>query len=113
MNPQPDNGREINPIRMPDLTPAEIYAIKALQLGEANRHQQQLALDTIITTLCGTYDTPYRSDVNQTHLAIGQQRIGQMLVKIVNVDSQRLNLDKISLESIPEAETEQNDENNE
>ena len=99
---------ELNPVRRPKLTTAEIYSLKAVTLGTATPQAQILCMETILLKLCRPYDIPYRKDRTQQDMVIGGQIIGKHIISYVNIESQGLNLDKLSIEQL--GLTEQNDE---
>ncbi len=88
---------ELNPIRRPSLTKAEIYAIKSLQLGSP---REQLALETILNVFCDTYGNPYRTSARQTDICIGKMTVGQFIVWCLNTGSENLNLDKAAIKQL-------------
>jgi len=73
----------------------DIYALKALQEGNASPHQQQRALAWIIHTAARTYDLTYHPGGSEgdrdTAFAAGKQFVGQQVVKLVNYDASLLN----------------------
>lgn len=70
-------------------TLADVSAVQALALGEAQPHQQKAALDWIIRCAAGTYEPSYRSDADggdrETAYAEGRRFIGLSLIKLVNM----------------------------
>lgn len=73
----------------PAYSVAEIEALKAMARGEAQPHQQKMALDWLINTAAGTYDLSYRSDAEggerETAFAEGRRFVGMQAVKLVNL----------------------------
>jgi len=69
---------------------ADIYALRALSLGEANDEQQRRAL-AFITALCGTYDLSFRPGAQEgdrdTAFAEGKRFVGLQIVKLVNMSN--------------------------
>ncbi len=64
---------------------AEHIAIHALARGEADPHQQKLALDWIIERACATYDQSYRPESErETVFAEGRRFVGLQVVKLTN-----------------------------
>ncbi len=61
-----------------------MQALRALQRGSATDDQQQRALEFIINAVCGTYDCASRKNETETNLALGKQRVGQILVYFLN-----------------------------
>lgn len=57
-------------------------ALKGLNAGVASAGQQQMALQWIIETLCGTYDMSYRPDSDRdTVFAEGKRFVGMQIIK--------------------------------
>ena len=65
---------------LPDAT-----AMKALEKGEANAHQQKMALRWIIETVAKTYDLSYRLNDRDTAFAEGKRFVGLQIVKLLNL----------------------------
>ena len=69
------------------LTATDVYAIKAMAEGKADAAQQVQALNWIITTLLGTYDSPYRPDslggARATDFNAAKQAAGLQLRRVV------------------------------
>ncbi|WP_456389734.1 hypothetical protein [Profundibacter sp.] len=65
----------------------EVEALQALKRGEANEHQQRLALDWIINKAAGTYEISFRSDADggerETAFAEGRRFVGLQSVKML------------------------------
>ncbi|MCC6172066.1 MAG: hypothetical protein IT481_08560 [Gammaproteobacteria bacterium] len=62
-------------------------ALKALQAGNANSGQQQMALRWIVAAAAGTYDQPFRPGAGgdrDTAFACGRMFVGQQIVKQLN-----------------------------
>lgn len=71
------------------LTEQQIYAIKALERGEAGPEEQKRALRAIVYDICRTYDDAYRPGPDgdrETNYALGMQKAGREIVKCLNVD---------------------------
>lgn len=64
---------------------AVIYALKALQAGNANEDQQIRALSWIIKEAAGTYDSEYRETDRETAFAGGRRFVGLQVVKLLNL----------------------------
>lgn len=88
--PKPD------PMLAPDYTEADVQAIRACVRGDADAEQQKRAIDFIINDICGTYDSPMRSNDKDTYIAGGKQRVGQIIVWFLNVAPVRTSIDAIS-----------------
>jgi len=74
-----------NPLSAPDYIEADVQALRAVANGHANESQQQRAMKYIIEKVCGTYDCAFRpGDADrETNLALGKQRVGQILVYLL------------------------------
>jgi hypothetical protein len=68
-------------------TVAEAYAIQALFRGEANKEQQQRAMDWIIRVAAKTHDLHYFDNQRDTDFALGKQFVGQMIIKLSKLDT--------------------------
>lgn len=80
-----------SPILPPSVTQEATWAIKAIAAGEADKGQQAMAMRWIIQVLCGTYDLPYRPESSRdTDLALGKMHVGQQLVRLINMPSDRV-----------------------
>jgi hypothetical protein len=62
---------------------ADIGAIRALYLGNANEAQQQRALSWIINQASGTYEFNYYGDERDTSFALGRAFVGQQIVGLI------------------------------
>lgn len=68
-----------------------VYALQALQLGEANKDQQQIALDFLIKELCGTYQMTYIPDSERdSNFAEGKRWVGNQLIKLIKLTGQQI-----------------------
>jgi hypothetical protein len=68
-----------------------IYALKALQAGEATKDQQQVALDFLIKNLCATYDMSYMPDSDRdTAFAEGKRWVGNQVIKLLKLTGEEL-----------------------
>lgn len=66
-----------------------IAAFQALAQGNANEHQQMLALEWVIEA-AGTYDMSFRSGVDgdrQTTFAEGKRSLGLQVVKLLKLNA--------------------------
>jgi hypothetical protein len=79
------------PWKPKEVSPRVTLAIKGLAAGNASDEQQKLALRWIIEDVCGTYDWSYRPDDRDTHIALGMQRVGQLIVKEINIKMKESN----------------------
>lgn len=62
-------------------------ALRAVQAGVANPHQQRQALAWIVNIAAATYDQPYRPGEDgdrETSFACGRQFVGQQIVHQLN-----------------------------
>lgn len=73
--------------KIPSLTPHEVMAIRALEAGEADPHQQRMALDCILKKICRTYDQHFvpGSD-RETVFLEGRGFVGQNLLKFMRLE---------------------------
>ena len=74
-----------DPRNPPNYTKSIIYALKALQAGNANEEQQQRALAWVIKNAAGTYDSEYRETDRETAFAGGRRFVGLQIVKLLNL----------------------------
>jgi hypothetical protein len=74
-----------HPWEPPEITDAEVMALKNLAAGNANGSQQQMALTTIIQKFSGTYDLSFRpggQDADRaTTFAEGKRFVGQRILE--------------------------------
>lgn len=69
----------------------EMYAIRALEGGEANPEQQRLALSAIIKKLSRTYDVHFvPNSPDETNFLEGRAFVGQNILKILRLDPNAL-----------------------
>jgi len=70
----------------PRLGKREVEAIKALNKGEASKHQQKLALAVICNKLSRAQDLLYSpNSSDETAFLNGRGFVGQKILKIINV----------------------------
>lgn len=70
----------------PPCSKQEAAALQALSAGEANKGQQQIALDWIIYFACATYDEPYRSErPHDTTFASGRAAAGRNILRVLKL----------------------------
>lgn len=68
----------------------ELYAMQALEKGEATPDQQKLALNWIVNC-AGTYDQSYRPDSpDQTIFAEGKRNVGLQIIKVLKLNPGKL-----------------------
>lgn len=84
--------KPIEPWKPPEWQKADAQAVKALARGDATPEQQRRALDWIIREACATYEFAFHpgADDRETNLALGRQMVGQQIVKLINLDLQRI-----------------------
>lgn len=79
---------------------ADVSAIKALAVGEANADQQKRALDFIIRDLAMTYDETFHSESERASAFMqGRRFVGLKLVLFINI-----RLDDVRLRADPNAQ---------
>lgn len=69
---------------------ADAGAIQALAQGTASKEQQQRALNWIIYSACGTYDSDYRPDQREHAFVSGKRNVGLQIVKLTKVNTSKL-----------------------
>lgn len=68
-----------------------VYALKALQTGEATKDQQQVALDFLIKNLCGTYEMTYMPDSQRdSDFAEGKRWVGNQMIKLLKLTGEEI-----------------------
>ncbi|MGH2621640.1 MAG: hypothetical protein ACRDHG_13895 [Anaerolineales bacterium] len=75
------------PWQLPDLTLAELYALKQLSIGKANEYQQRMALTCIVTKFAGAYDMSYRPGPDgdrDTIFAEGKRFVGSRIMEAID-----------------------------
>lgn len=84
--------KPVEPWKPPEWQNADAQAVKALARGDATPEQQRRALDWIIREACATYEFAFHPGANdrETNLALGRQMVGQQIVKLINLDLQRI-----------------------
>jgi len=82
---KPPPGAPWTPYNWADNLPA-VYALQALQKGEANPEQQKQALDLIITQLSAYYELSYNpTNPRDTDFAEGKRFVGAQVVKLLKL----------------------------
>lgn len=61
-------------------------AIKALHAGEANSHQQQMALQWIVREAAGKAHFPYHASDRDTAFALGRYFVADQIIGLFNAD---------------------------
>jgi hypothetical protein len=67
-----------------------VSAMQALLAGEADEHQQKLALQWIIEQAAGTYEFQYYPSERDTAFALGRAHVGQQIVKLLKLNTMTL-----------------------
>lgn len=68
-----------------------VYALKALQTGDATKDQQQIALDFLIKNLCGTYEMTYMPDSQRdSDFAEGKRWVGNQMIKLLKLTGEEI-----------------------
>jgi hypothetical protein len=76
------------------VTPLEVVgAFKALHRGEAEPHQQQIALQWLVREACGKAYFPYHPNDRDTAFALGRQFVGDLVVGLFNAELSSLRRD--------------------
>lgn len=73
---------------------AEASAIQALIRGDAEPHQQQMAMRWIIEQAAGAYEFQYYPTDRDTAFALGRGFVGQQIVKLSKLNTQSLRRDE-------------------
>lgn len=77
----------INPWEAPELSDAEIMALKALSTGTASAPQQRIALVTILTKFACVYDMSFRPGADgarATDFAEGKRFVGGRILNAID-----------------------------
>lgn len=68
-----------------------VYALKALQVGEATKEQQQEALDFILLRICKMHDLSFYPDSPRDgDFAEGKRYVGNQIVKLMELTGEQL-----------------------
>jgi len=74
------------------LTNREAWAIRMLEEGTADPHNQRLALSAILTKLCRAYDCHFVPGApDETAFLEGRGFVGQQITKVLRMDPNALN----------------------
>jgi hypothetical protein len=65
---------------------AVAVAIKALHVGEASPHQQQMALQWIVREAAGKAHFPYHASDRDTAFALGRYFVADQIIGLFNAD---------------------------
>jgi hypothetical protein len=71
---------------LPPIPVAVAGAIKALHAGQADEHQQGLALQWILREACGKAYFPYHPSERDTAFALGRQFVADAIIGLFNAD---------------------------
>lgn len=83
MSGPPTTARPWFPVPWHDNIPA-VYALKALEVGEATPDQQKLALDYIIYVVSKRYELPWFPDSErESSFAAGKLFVGDQILKLL------------------------------
>jgi len=89
-----------NPVERPDYTEAEIAALRANWMGQANPRQQKMAFEYLIRAF-GTHDLSFRpTDPYLTAFAEGRRHAGTTLVWMLKAAPTRIDPDKAAIRMI-------------
>jgi len=73
--------------KIPPLTVYEVQAIRALEVGEADPHQQRLVLDCILKKICRTYDVHFVPECDRSSVFLeGRGFVGQNILKFLRLE---------------------------
>lgn len=70
----------------PEYDLPDASALQALAKGEADKGQQQRALNWLVNQACGTYDLEYRTDQRDHAFASGRRFVGLQIVKLLKLN---------------------------
>ena len=77
--------------KVPALSNMEVYALRALESGEATPHEQRLALAAILKKLCRSYDQHFVPESDrETVFLEGRGFVGQQILKFLRLDANQL-----------------------
>jgi hypothetical protein len=78
--------------KVPALSNREMWAIRMLEEGTADPHNQRLALSAILSKLCRTYDIHFVPESErETAFLEGRGFVGQQITKVLRIDPNALN----------------------
>lgn len=83
-------ARAAGPQMPVEYQPADVLAWQALQIGEAEPHQQKRALKWLIEQAAGTYEAHFYPTDRETAFSLGRAFVGQQVVKMLNLDPTKL-----------------------
>lgn len=86
----PDQLRPWFPVNWSEHLPG-VYALKALQAGEATPEQQQVALNFIIHVVSRRFDIPYFPDSDRdSAFATGRLFVGEQILKLLSLKADEM-----------------------
>lgn len=91
-----EGAPKADPVAAPDWDMADAGAFQALARGDAAPHLQKRALQWLIAQAAGTYDLSFRPGADgdrATAFAEGRRFVGLQVVKLLNVNIDRLKKD--------------------
>jgi len=89
-----------NPLDRPFYTEAEIQALQAVYRGDADRRQQQMAMQFILRA-AGTQDMPFDPEnTSITDFRCGKMWVGQTIVWMLSAAPTRTDPDKIATRKV-------------
>lgn len=78
-------------LRVEDLDKHEMYALRALEEGNADAAQQRLALAVILKKFCRTYDLAFvPGKADESAFLAGRQYPGQQIMKYLKLNPTQL-----------------------
>ena len=69
---------------------ADASAMQALANGTASKEQQQRALNWVIYSATGTYDSDYRPDPREHAFVSGKRNVGLQIIKLISIKTSML-----------------------
>lgn len=86
--------QHVNPWHPPAYGDAEVYAVQALARGEANEHQQRMALDYILNAVCEYDALSFRpggaEGSRATDFAEGKRFVAAQVYKLIRINPAEL-----------------------
>ena len=86
MTSRAKKGVQPDPWMPPEWDISDAHALQALALGEANKDQQQRAINWIINKAAGAYDLEYRTDPHDHAFASGLRACGLRIISLIKID---------------------------
>lgn len=86
----PDQLRPWFPINWSEHLPG-VFALKAMQSGEATKDQQQVALEFIVHIISKRYEIPYFPDSERdSAFAAGRLFVGEQILKLLSLKADEI-----------------------